>query len=133
MAIKWDGNVGINHTPAFQVSGAPYATGSINGTSAVKVNFPYVTRWVVIINNDTSNACKVGFSSTGVQGTNYFTVGKGATGQPTESNRMELKVSELWLYGGTNVDVVAGLTSIPADRTSMGSGLPSWSGSAGVG
>jgi hypothetical protein len=129
---SWPGP-GLNHVGAYQVSGQPFATGSIQANSeAVKVSFPQVTRWVKIINNSTTDVCKVGFSSAGVQGTNYFTVGKGATKIPVESDRMELKISEIWLYGANGVDVVAGLTAIPVARASTESGT-SWSGSSGVG
>tara|TARA_Y100000591_G_scaffold281114_1_gene260717 strand:+ start:140 stop:541 length:402 start_codon:yes stop_codon:yes gene_type:complete len=123
---------GLNHVGAYQVSGTPFASGSIDASSAVKITFPYVTRWVQIVNNDTSNAVKVGFSSIGVQGTNYFTIGKGATSVPTSSERLEVKVTELWLYGADDVDVVAGLTSINGRMTTTDSGT-SWSGSSGVG
>ena len=123
---------GLNHVGAYQVSGTPFASGSIDASSAVKITFPYVTRWVQIVNNDTSNAVKVGFSSIGVQGTNYFTIGKGAASVPTSSERLEVKVTELWLYGADDVDVVAGLTSINGRMTTTDSGT-SWSGSSGVG
>ena len=132
---SWKSHVGINHVGAYQVSGQPFASGSINATTTCKISFPYVTRWITIVNNDTTNACKVGFSKEGVDGTvtnNYFTIGKGASNQPTESVRLELKITELWLSGATDVDVVAGLTSIDPTRTSTDTG-PSWSGSSGVG
>jgi hypothetical protein len=73
---NWNHEAGLNHAGAYQVSGRPFAKGGIDASSAVKVEFPYVTRWITIINNDTSNACKVGFSEAGVGGSNYFTVGK---------------------------------------------------------
>jgi len=147
MAISWKMNVGINNVPSFQVSGRPFATGSVNSTITSKITFPYVTRWVIIVNNDTSNACKVGFSAAGMRPTsaksNYFMVGKAdAAGQPRQSERLELKVSEIHLGTSTNVDIIAGLTTIPANRTQMGTSsiaptagqtLYSWSGSAGVG
>jgi hypothetical protein len=147
MAISWNAEVGINNVPSFQVSGRPYATGSVNSTVTSKITFPYVTRWVIIVNNDASNVCKVGFSAAGLRATatksNYFVVGKAdAAGQPRQSQRLELKVSELHLATSTNFDIIAGLTTIPANRTQMGTSsiapttgdtLYSWSGSAGVG
>ena len=147
MAISWKMDVGINNVPAYQVSGRPYATGSVNSTVTSKITFPFVTRWVIIVNNDTSNACKVGFSAAGLRATsdksNYFMVGKAdATGQPRQSQRLELKVSELHFATSTNFDIIAGLTTIPSQRTQMGTSsiaptagqtLHSWSGSVGVG
>ena len=55
--------------------------------------------------------------------------GAGLTG---DSGVLELKVSSIVLSGSTNVDVVAGLTSIATIRTATATG-PNWSGSAGVG
>jgi len=132
MAVSWKMDVGINHAPAYQVSGRPFASGGIDATTATKVSFPYVTRWVYIVNR-TGEDVKVGFSELGVEGTNYFIVSRKNSDARFASARLEVKVSDLWLSGSGLVDVCAGLTSIPRDRTSMGDGLPSWSGSAGVG
>jgi len=55
---------GLNHVGSYQVSGAPFLTSSVDATQAVKVEFPYVTSWVVIQNNAHANTehLKVGFS-----------------------------------------------------------------------
>ncbi len=133
---SWHMEVGLNHVPAYQVSGVPYASGSIDarvGDSAVEISFPHVTRWVEIINNDVTASCKVGFSANGIAAKQYFTVGEApAANQPNNSGRLELKVSKLFLTGSKNIDIVAGLTTIPASRTTTNFG-PSWSGSSGVG
>ena len=135
----WKIEVGLNNVPAYQVSGRPYASGGINATAPTYVTFPYVTRWVYVINHG-AVACKVGFSEAGVRnddlmggGTNYFIVSRKNSDARFASVRLEVKVADLWLSGSGLVDVCAGLTSIPRDRTSMGDGLPSWSGSVGVG
>ena len=132
MAVSWKMDVGINHAPAYQVSGRPFASGGVDATTATKVSFPYVTRWVYIVNR-TGEDVRVGFSELGVEGTNYFIVSRKNNDTRHSSARLEVKVADLWLSGSGLVDVCAGLTSIPRDRTSMGDGLPSWSGSAGVG
>jgi hypothetical protein len=132
MAVSWKMDVGINHAPAYQVSGRPFASGGVDATTATKVSFPYVTRWVYIVNR-TGEDVKVGFSELGVEGTNYFIVSRKNSDTRHSSARLEVKVADLWLSGSALVDVCAGLTSIPRDRTSMGDGLPSWSGSVGVG
>ena len=132
MAVSWKMDVGINHAPAYQVSGRPFASGGVDATTATKVSFPYVTRWVYIVNR-TGEDVRVGFSELGVKGTNYFIVSRKNSDTRHSSARLEVKVSDLWLSGSGLVDVCAGLTSIPRDRTSMGDGLPSWSGSVGVG
>jgi len=139
MAISWKMDVGINHVPAYQASGRPFASGTINASTATKISFPYVTRWIYVVNHGAAD-CKVGFSEAGIRndavmggGSNYFKVSRKDNQTAGSSQRLEMKVSEIWLSGSPEVDIVAGLTTIPSDRTSMGDGLPSWSGSAGVG
>lgn len=129
--ISWKMDVGVNHVPAYQVSGRPFASGNINASSAVAVQFPYVTRWFQVVNR-TATPLKLGFSENGVSGTNYITVDASGSAGYGVSEIYETKVSEIWLLGGNGVDVMAGLTSILPDRVS-GSIGPSWSGSAGVG
>ena len=92
---NWNHEAGLNNVGSYQVSGRPFASGSIDATGATKVEFPYVTRWITIVNNDTSNACKVGFSSAGVSGTNYFTVHEKAAAGQSCSVRLEVKVGEI--------------------------------------
>jgi len=127
---SWKAEVGLNNVGAYQVSGQPYAIGGLACNNATKIEFPFVTRWVQI--HVDAGPVRVGFSEIGVSGSNYFRVSSGSS-----SEILELKVSELWLYGlgvaEAEVEVVAGLTSIPSTRTSMGTGRPSWSGSSGVG
>ena len=133
---SYQANVGLNHTPAYQVSGQPFASGSIDGTTgtAVRIQFPYVTRWVQITNHDGSNEITASFSQAGLSGGNHFKIheaessGKASGYSPV----LELKVSEMWFTGSADFDVIAGLTSIPASRTTTADGT-SWSGSAGVG
>ena len=132
--ISWKTDVGVNHVGAYQVSGRPYATGSLDatGASAKVVTFPTVTRWVTIVNHSTS-ALSCSFSANGM-GTNYFRVhGVVAGGDSAPSTvRLELKVSELYFSGSNNFDVVAGLTNIDTARLKTSSGT-NWSGSSGVG
>ena len=129
--ISWKTDVGINHVGAYQVSGRPFATGSIDASTAVKVEFPKVTRWIYVVNHGGAD-CRLGFSQAGVEGTNYLRLPAPAAGENTNSMRLELKIGELWLSGSNGVDVMAGLTNINTDKVS-GSIGPSWSGSAGVG
>lgn len=128
---------GLNNVGSYQVSGRPFASGSINAKLGVRLGgheivFPYVTRWFKVINKDASNDCKVAFSVSGMTGSNnYFTVAKAdvdANGAVGNSGILELKVSSIWVSGSTDVDVVAGLTGIGAIHLSS-----NWSGSTGVG
>lgn len=127
--------VGLNNVGSYQVSGMPFATGSIDATTAVKIEFPYVTRWVQLYNHAASNHCRVGFSQEGVEGTNYFRLGSNAGNEGSQNSaRLELKITEIWLSGADGIDIVAGLTNIPVERiNSISPSGSNWSGSVGVG
>jgi hypothetical protein len=135
--ISWKTGVGVNHVGAYQVSGAPYASGSIDCKSPSgghEITFPYLTRWFQVINKG-GDDCRVGFSALGVVGNNFFTVAKAdndANGATGNSGRLELKVASIFISGSDSVDIVAGLTNIDGVRVS-GSIGPNWSGSVGVG
>ena len=123
---------GIGNVGSYQVSGKPFAKGSIDATAtavAQRVEFPSVTRWIYIVNNDGSNSCKVAFSALGLESpaNNFFTVKAGTT-----SERLEIKVTEVYLTGSDDINVLAGLTGIENDRLDNISGT-NWSGSAGIG
>jgi len=126
--------VGLGNVGSYQVSGKPWASGSLDATRGLKLEFPTVTRWVQV--NNGATALNVGFSASGVgNNTNYLTVPANSTLGP-----VELKVTELHLSGGTAdaVSVMAGLTFIPVEsinNTGVSTISPNanWSGSAGVG
>jgi hypothetical protein len=125
---SYESHVGINHVPAYQVSGVPFATGNLDATSGLQISFPYVTRWIEVVN--TSNAVlKVGFSQNGLGGSNYVEVPISSSLGP-----LEVKVSEIYLNGGASgkTSIAAGLTGILPKRLNTASGT-SWSGSSGVG
>jgi hypothetical protein len=130
--ISWKTDVGVNHVGAYQVSGRPYATGSVNCSTTTEIQFPQTTRWIVVVNNGTGSA-KVGFSANGVNGTNYFDLGKASgTNIPAISPRLELKVSSIFISGSNDISIVAGLTNITTEKVNTASGT-NWSGSSGVG
>ena len=82
MASYKDLKPGLNHVAAYQVSGKPFASGSINpdqlnsavgGEKPYCVKFPAVTKWIHIINHGGSTAhanldLKVAFSEHGLTG-----------------------------------------------------------------
>lgn len=121
-------DVGINHTPAYQVSGRPFATGNVEANKAMEVKFPYVTRWFQIINK-AGAPLKVAFSHEGLDvggsGSEAFNFTVDASGSNGfgKSERFEMKVSSIWcIRSGTELgrnpfDVVAGLTSIDSRKT----------------
>ena len=132
------GAPGLGHVGSYQVSGKPFATGSVtapaSGSIPLKIEFPSVTRWFhVIPHNDsgTKKDLRIGFSEYGVtSGSNYIKLHSRNT--DTYPPRFELKVSEVWFMCDSAVtcefDLIAGLTGI-----STGSISNNWSGSAGVG
>jgi hypothetical protein len=138
---SWRADVGINHTPAYQVSGRPFASASVNyDTTARVVYLPYVSRWFQVFNRGESDL-RVGFSAAGVTAAKttapgdkyYLTVPPSSSSGFGKSDIYEMKVANIWLYGATagTCDVVAGLTTIPRQRTSGTLG-PNFSGSVGV-
>ena len=137
MSISWKTGVGLNHVGAYQVSGVPFASGAIDcrtPATATEIPFPYVTRWVHIINRG-SYDCKVGFSRVGLDNNNHFSVAKAddnANGSTGNSLILELKVSSLYITGSDVVDIVAGVTKIDRASTTTADGA-NWSGSSGVG
>lgn len=136
----WKLKPGLNSVGSYQVSGMPFASGSIAASSATQVRFPSVTKWIQIINK-TENPLTVGFSRAGANGTpsnyNFAVDASGSTRGYGKSEVLDLKVGEIWLKGSNNVDVIAGLTTINTGSVSMSPATPStsrsWSGSAGVG
>jgi hypothetical protein len=144
MAMSWKAEVGINNVPAYQVSGRPFSSASViyDQVAAREVKFPYVTRWIQVINKSTS-VLRVGYSAAGVVGAKtsghgnkyYFTVDASGSNGYGKSELYETKVSSLWLYGNVaaagTCDVVAGLTTIARFRTSGSLGL-NFSGSGPV-
>ena len=134
MGVSWKTGVGVNHVGAYQVSGRPFATGSVDCTNATKIEFPAVTRWIYVINNDNSSTdCRVGFSQEGLEnGGFYFVLGQPPSNGANASSTLELKVSEIFVSGSDTVYIVAGLTNISPTTLNTDSGT-NWSGSVGVG
>ena len=121
---------GLGNVGSFQVSGAPFVTGGVNATSATRVSFPRVTRWIMVANPHPSQNVKIGFSENGVNGSNYAYLSFGSN-----TPRLELKVTEIWLSGSAAVNVMAGLTGIESTSINNSAVSPSgsnWSGSLGA-
>ena len=148
MSIYYPKASGLNNSAAYQVSGKPYATASIDvpflSEEPKELPFPQVTKFVTVTNTKTGAnvPLRVGFSSLGITGSaldaggspavaggsdHYFVLDNG------ESYTGEFRISRLYLLAdekGTNAQasVIAGLTGIPAQDLSS-----NWSGSSGVG
>lgn len=109
---------GPNSIPAYQMSGIPYLTASVNSevsdSATSKIEFPYVTRFFQVECTDATNGIRVGFSDAGVDGTNYFTVGTNS-----KSEIYEFRTKDLFIRGNggsSDFRVIAGLTTISRDQ-----------------
>ena len=117
-------SVGLNNVGSYQVSGMPFASGSITATtSGVKIEFPFVTQWVQVIahTSSASDDVRVGFSKIGVSGsgTNYFRLhaSNNSNHESAYGPILPLKLTEIWVAtdtGTVDIDIVAGLTNSPA-------------------
>ena len=146
MADNFIYSVGLNNVGSYQVSGIPFASGGITAPALsgtpIKVEFPFVTRWVKIVPVTGSQAThlRVGFSANGVKNGNFFryVVGNNLNHESAPSAPLEMKVTELYFIGDNSAtaefDLVAGLTNIPVERIdNISPSGSNWSGSAGVG
>ena len=144
MARYKDVKPGLQDVASYQTSGAPFVSGSINatvnGSAGVVVKFPSVTQWVKIINRGNFQAATCAFSQHGLAGsagspssTYNFKIPDDDGPDPAHHQIwLEVKITELWIRGSNNVDVIAGLTNIPTASAATSYGN-SWSGSIGVG
>jgi hypothetical protein len=131
--------VGLHNVGSYQVSGIPFATGSVDCPQAVEIRFPGVTKWVTVANHGSASV-KVGFSAYGMRGGNlegdlpfnrYLRVPPHTSGSACVQT-FDVKVTAIWLSGSNSVDVMAGLTSIKIDAVNNSRISPSgsnWSGS----
>jgi len=120
MSLNW-AKMGAGHVPAYQLSGIPYVTRSVDtevGTSkAIRHSFPYATRFFSVQNTG-ANPLRVGFSKLGVEALethNYFTIDSATT----SSIRHELRCKDLFFLGEggtTGFEIVAGFTGIKSDQ-----------------
>ena len=112
------------HTMAVKSSTYDDEAGNPQATTdgdVLKVSFPFVTRWIMVRGTDNDGDANVaigkiymGFSETGVKtSTTCFDVSF------LDNTRLELKCSELFFKCSTvadctNIQIIAGLTNIPA-------------------
>ena len=132
---------GVGAVGQYQLSGIPFATASVDvfsildGEGSVKIPFPYVTKFVTVVNEHSGSSSKlrVGFSPAGITGSgsptgeasNYFILDNG------ESYTGEFRVSSIYIAGDSapaTASVIAGMTGIPSYKLQT-----NWSGTSGVG
>lgn len=136
--MQWP-NPGLGSVGSYQMSGIPYASSSItvpvNSAAPLKIQFPYVTKFVTVANEVTAPgpAIRVGFSVLGTSGSgkNYFVLDAG------ESYTGEWRLEDIFLISNTtaqsSASIIAGLTPIPRGVPSFVATGNNWSGSLGVG
>ena len=142
MSLSYPYGVGLQNVGSYQVSGVPYATSSIAAPSSAgtptQITFPEVTQKIVVSNVNSASPLRVGFSSNGVKGTNYFIIPAATSTTVFPSQEFKVKVSSIFILSNTttptSASVFAELTNIDADLlASSGPNGPNWSGSVGVG
>jgi len=97
-----------NHAAEYQSSGIPWVK-TITGNAETPIEFPYVTRFIVI---SATHLTQIAFDDDGVDNTQYFNVPAGGM-----TARLEVKVTKLWIKssaGGAKTSVLAGLTNVKA-------------------
>ena len=97
------------NTAEYQCSSIPwlqeYATASNQ-----KVEFPFVTRWIVVTavgRTAEDHDVKIAFSSTGIGNSQYITIPAGSM-----SPRIEVKCTDMWVTSAAEVNIMAGLTNV---------------------
>ncbi len=132
MSINWPAN-GEYATPAYQISALPYLSSSIISQGQIhKYEFPYVTRFINIVNRGAMANDKIAlaFTERGLQSTvaNYITLDQGDTVHE------EIRTTALFIScsAGSTVDyqVFCGLTNIPSKNFLI---LTGSNGHSGVG
>jgi hypothetical protein len=129
-------NPGLNNVGNYSVSGMPFVTGTLSLNAAggvpLEISFPSVTQKIKILNNDATNAVKVGFSSNGVSNSNHFLVQPTATGN---TNTLEMRVRATKIYLLSSGSAITGKVYVEAELTGItGYDLATvYSGNLGIG
>tara|TARA_R110000824_G_scaffold8737_4_gene39672 strand:- start:81215 stop:81655 length:441 start_codon:yes stop_codon:yes gene_type:complete len=134
---------GLGSVGSYQVSAMPFLSGGITVQKDFGFKFPFVTSWICI---SSSGPVRVAMSKHGAETAKsaYFTVDTNAT---KISPTFNIKATEIHFSAAAHqvVDVIVGLTNIPAERIDYLSGSavgnknafpivgPNWSGSRGIG
>ena len=127
-----------NYVPEYQQSGIPFVRKiTLVNATPVALNFDFLTRWIIIKNNDDANTITFGFNGDAGQGINENTAVKVAAdgtdladqnlnnhlytrlpfvslAPEKETQRLEIKCKQIFFKGaaGDEIEVIAGLTNI---------------------
>jgi len=103
---------GFNFVPAYTAPGLPWVSSGALTTATTRLDFPFVSRSIVIANNSAAGSLlRVGFTQPGINGTRYFLLdGK-------QNITLDIRVKEIFLQGDSgaiNYALCANLSSIQA-------------------
>jgi hypothetical protein len=142
MSQQYPYGVGVSNVGSYQVSGIPFATSSLAAPASsgtpTEVSFPDVTQRI-FVSNLINQPLRVGFSSNGIKGTNYFIIPAATIATVFPTQEFRVKVSSIFLLSHTSTptsaSVFAELSNIDTNLLAKSgpTGLPNWSGSVGVG
>ena len=123
---SYDYTPGLGNVGAYQVSGKPYLTGSVNGKAPggpFEISFPNVTSEITIGNADASDDDMTwSISAHGMTTDNKFVQMAGGVAT------YRIKCTSIFVTGSNNINICASLTGIPSQNI-----RDNWSGSSGVG
>tara|TARA_R110000824_G_scaffold141741_1_gene308597 strand:- start:167 stop:553 length:387 start_codon:yes stop_codon:yes gene_type:complete len=128
--MSYQYKAGLGDAGSYQVAGKPFISGSTAGGTQ-KFEFPTVTQWVQVRNNDTGAPCVVALSELALGGPANAIVLAPAnvtTNVATSSPIYDWKITEIWVSTSNDITIVAGLTGVSTLEITN-----NWSGSAGVG
>ena len=102
---------GEKNAPEYIVSGIPFVTASTNAHDdgeVYELTFPMMTQWFQV-QNPAGGALKLGFTSGGIAGTQYFTIPASTT-----TEKLYLRTKSIFIdSAGSGYSVIASLTGIP--------------------
>ena len=105
MSVNYPYGVGISNVGSYQVSGIPYATSSIaapsNAGTPTEITFPDVAQRVFVSNVSTGSVLRVGFSSNGTKGSNYFLIPAATSTTTFPTQEFRVKVSSIFILSNT--------------------------------
>jgi hypothetical protein len=134
--------VGLANVGSYQSSGIPFASSSLAAPASsgtpTEIVFPDVTQRIFVSNVNSASTLRVGFSSNGVKGTNYFIIPAATSTTTFPTQEFRVKVSSIFLLSNsatpTSASVFAEITNISTTQLkNSGPSGNNWSGSNGVG
>lgn len=122
--------VGLNFVAEYQVSGLPFISKGSAATAPAEIAFNYIAKSITLINNDSTNGLKIGFTLAGTNGTNYIQLDAG------KSITFDIRCKKIFLAstaGTCSYSLLASLTGIEQQQMgeltgSTGSGSFGWPG-----